>query len=203
MDKKAIREVLLVEGRYDKNTLAQVVDGLILTTDGFGIFHDAQKTALLRRLAAQRGLVVLTDPDGAGLVIRNYLKGILPPDQVKMAYVPDVPGKERRKRAPGKEGKLGVEGMDRATLLRALDNAGVTWENEGETVKPKPFTKAALYGLGLTGTPQAGQRRRRLQQALGLPENLSANALMEVLNLTVTPEEVEKILDCEGQGTVL
>lgn len=203
MNKRAIREVLLVEGKYDKNTLAQVVDTLILTTDGFGIFKDEEKTALLRRLAASRGLVVLTDPDGAGLVIRNYLKGILPAEQVKMAYVPDVPGKERRKRAPGREGKLGVEGMDPQTLLRALESAGVTWESEEETVKAKAFTKAVLYDLGLTGVPEARERRRRLQRALGLPENLSANALMEVLNLTATPDEVEKILDCEERETVL
>lgn len=203
MDKRVLREVLLVEGKYDKNTLSQVVDGLILTTDGFGIFKDREKTALLRRLAAQRGLVVLTDPDGAGLVIRNYLKGILPPDQVKLAYVPAIPGKERRKRAPGKEGKLGVEGMDPDTLLRALDHAGVTWESGEEAVKEKPFTKAVLYDLGLTGTPGAGERRRRLQRALDLPENLSANALMEVLGLTATVDEVEKILDCEDRETVL
>lgn len=193
----------MVEGKYDKNTLAQVVDAFILTTDGFGIFKDAEKTELLRRLAARRGLVVLTDPDGAGLVIRNYLKSILPATQVKMAYVPDIPGKERRKRVLGKEGKLGVEGMDPETLLRALDNAGVTWEDGGERVKAKNFTKALLYDLGLTGTPQAKERRRRLQRALGLPENLSANALMEVLDLTTTPDEVEKILDCEERETVL
>lgn len=203
MGKRALREVLIVEGKYDKNTLSQVVDGLILTTDGFGVFKDREKTELLRRLAAQRGVVVLTDPDGAGLVIRNHLKGILPPEQVKMAYVPGVPGKERRKRAPGKEGKLGVEGMAPQTLLRALDNAGVTWEDGGEAVKVKPFTKAVLYDLGLTGVPQAGARRRRLQRALGLPENLSANALMDVLNLTATVDEVEKILDCEEEETVL
>ncbi len=200
--KQAIREVLLVEGKYDKNTLSQVVDALILTTDGFGIFKDAQKVALLRRLAAQRGLVVLTDADGAGLVIRNYLKGILPAGQVKMAYIPDVPGKERRKRAPGKEGKLGVEGMDRATLLRALDAAGATWEN-GEGVKARPFTKAVLYQLGLTGVSQAANRRKKLQKALGLPENLSANALMDVLNLTVTLDEVAKILRCAPEDPVL
>lgn len=203
MDKKVLREVLLVEGKYDKNTLAQVVDGLILTTDGFGVFKDKEKTALLRRLAAQRGLVVLTDPDGAGLVIRGHLKSILPPEQVKMAYVPAVPGKERRKRAPGKEGVLGVEGMDPDTLLRALDNAGVTWEDGEEVVKAKTFTKAVLFDLGLTGTPQAQARRKRLQRALGLPENLSTNALMDVLNLTATVDEVEKILDCEDGDTVL
>lgn len=194
MDKRRVREVIVVEGRYDKNTLAQVVDGLILTTDGFGIFKDKERSALLRRLAGERGVVVLTDPDGGGLVIRNHLKGILPPDRVKMAYVPDIPGKERRKRAPGKEGKLGVEGMPPEVLLQALTNAGVTWEEEGIGVKEKPFTKSDLFSLGLTGVSEAKSRRKRLQKSLNLPENLSTNALLDVLNLISSPEEVARLL---------
>ena len=188
-----VREVILVEGRYDKNTLAQVVDALILTTEGFGIFKDKEKTALLRRLARERGVVILTDSDGAGLVIRNHLKGILPPEGVKMAYIPDVPGKERRKRSPGKEGKLGVEGMTPEVLLQALERSGATVEAKRPQGEP-PFTKAALYALGLSGTPQAARRRRALQQAMKLPENLSANALLEVLNILSTPDEVERLL---------
>ncbi len=194
MDKRRVREVIVVEGRYDKNTLAQVVDGLILTTDGFGIFKDKERSALLRRLARERGVVVLTDPDGGGLVIRNHLKGILPPHRVKMAYIPDIPGKERRKRTPGKEGKLGVEGMPPEVLLQALTNAGVTWEDEGEGVKEKPFTKSDLFSLGLTGVSEAKSRRKRLQKSLDLPENLSTNALLDVLNLISTPEEVARLL---------
>lgn len=194
MDKRRVREVIVVEGRYDKNTLAQVVDGLVLTTDGFGIFKDKERSALLRRLAGERGVVVLTDPDGGGLVIRNHLKGILPPDRVKMAYVPDIPGKERRKRAPGKEGKLGVEGMPPEVLVQALTNAGVTWEDEGVGVKEKPFTKSDLFSLGLTGVSEAKSRRKRLQKSLNLPENLSTNALLDVLNLISTPEEVARLL---------
>lgn len=194
MDKLRVREVILVEGRYDKNTLAQVVDGLILTTEGFGIFKDRDKAALFRRLAQERGAVVLTDADGAGLVIRNHLKGILPPDRVRMAYIPDVPGKERRKRAPGKEGKLGVEGMDPATLRQALLRAGVTPE-EGGADKPPAFTKATLFELGLSGTPAAKARRQALQRAMDLPGNLSANALLDVLNTLTTPEEVAGLLD--------
>ncbi len=194
MDKLRLREVLLVEGRYDKNTLSQVVDGLILTTEGFAIFKDGERAELFRRLAAQRGAVVLTDSDGAGLVIRGYLKSILPPDKVKMAYIPDVPGKEKRKRRPGKEGKLGVEGMDPQTLRQALLRAGVTPLGEAETAHAAPFTKAVLFDLGLTGVPQAGMRRKALQKALDLPENLSANALMEVLNVIATPAEVARLL---------
>lgn len=188
-----VREVILVEGRYDKNTLSQVVDALILTTEGFGIFKDKEKAALLRRLARERGVVILTDSDGAGLVIRNHLKGILPPERVKMAYIPDVPGKERRKRAPGKEGKLGVEGMSPAVLLQALERSGATVEEKARQEEP-PFTKASLFALGLSGTAQAAQRRRALQRAMKLPENLSANALLEVLNAVSTPEEVERLL---------
>ena len=184
-----------MEGRYDKNTLSQVVDGLILTTEGFGIFKDKEKAALFRRLAQERGVVVLTDSDGAGLVIRNHLKGVLPSDQVKMAYIPDVPGKERRKTQPGKEGKLGVEGMSPDTLRQALMRAGVTLENEGEAVKGSAFTKAVLFDLGLTGTPEAKHRRAALQKALDLPANLSANALVDVLNIITTPEEVAGLLD--------
>ncbi len=195
MDKLRVREVIVVEGKYDKNTLAQVVDGLILTTDGFGIFKDPARAQLLRRLAAERGVVVLTDSDGGGLVIRNHLKSILPTDRVKMAYIPDVPGKERRKRAPGKEGKLGVEGMGPEVLRQALLRAGTTLETGGETVKGKHFTKADLFALGLSGAPDAAARRRALQRALDLPENLSANALVEVLDALTTPEEVQTLLE--------
>ena len=119
-----IREAIIVEGRYDKNTLAQIVDAPILETSGFGIFHDSQRLALLRRLAETRGIIVLTDSDGAGFVIRNYLRGAIDPAQVKHAYIPDVAGKERRKRTASKEGKLGVEGMRPEVLLEALRCAG-------------------------------------------------------------------------------
>ena len=195
MDKPRIREVILVEGRYDKNALSQVVDGLILTTEGFGIFKDREKATLFRRLAAERGAVVLTDSDGAGLVIRNHLKGILPPDQVKMAYIPDIPGKERRKTAPGKEGKLGVEGMSPDVLRQALLRAGVTLEGEDGQGRGEAFTKVTLFDLGLTGTPDAKVRRVALQKALDLPANLSTNALIDVLNIITTPDEVERVLE--------
>lgn len=198
MDKLRVREVILVEGKYDKNTLSQVVDALILTTDGFGIFKDKEKAGLFRRLAQERGAVLLTDADGGGLVIRNHLKGILPPEKVKVAYIPDRPGKERRKRAPGKEGKLGVEGMDPQTLRQALLRAGATVEDGAGADKAKPFTKSTLFQLGLTGAPDAKARRQALQRSLELPENLSANALMEVLNAISTPQEVEKLVGCAG-----
>ena len=189
--KPKIKEVIVVEGRYDKNALSQVVDGVIVETGGFSIFKDQEKAALFRRLAAARGVIVLTDSDGAGFLIRSHLKGILPPEQVKQAYIPDVYGKERRKRRPGREGKLGVEGMSPQVLLEALRRAGATLE--GEERQPQrgkePITKADLYALGLTGQPDSGAKRQELLQKLELPEHMTANALLEVLNLLYTREE--------------
>ena len=181
---KRIKEAIVVEGRYDKNTLSQVVDAVIIETSGFGVFKDGERVALLRRLAAERGLIVLTDSDGAGFVIRNYLKGAVEPSQVKHAYIPDRPGKEKRKRAPGKEGKLGVEGMSPQVLLEALRKAGATFLDEaGETVPARRIlTKADLYAAGLSGTPEAAQRRQELLKRLDLPEHMSPNAMLEVLN---------------------
>ena len=178
-----IREAIIVEGRYDKNTLAQVVDAPILETSGFGIFHDSQRLALLRRLAETRGIIVLTDSDGAGFVIRNYLRGAIDPAQVKHAYIPDVAGKERRKRTASKEGKLGVEGMRPEVLLEALRRAGATIEGEDAPLPGARITKA-----GLTGGADSKAARQRLLEQLDLPEHLSTNALLEVLNALMTRE---------------
>lgn len=184
-----IREAIIVEGRYDKNTLAQIVDAPILETSGFGIFHDSQRLALLRRLAETRGIIVLTDSDGAGFVIRNYLRGAIDPAQVKHAYIPDVAGKERRKRIASKEGKLGVEGMPPQVLLEALRRAGAQAEDSPEP--PDPITKADLYLAGLSGGADSAARRRALQQELGLPEHLGSAGLLQALNLLMTREEFQ------------
>ena len=193
--KPKIREVIVVEGRYDHNTLAQVVDAKVVELGGFAVFHDAEKLTLLRRLAETRGLILLTDSDGAGFVIRNHLKGALPRDKVKQAYIPDIAGKERRKRRPGKEGKLGVEGMDPATLLSVLRRCGATFEVEGEeTPVGEPITKADLFALGLSGGSGSAQRRQTLAKALDLPKHLSPNALLDVLNLLTTREELAETL---------
>ena len=191
-----IREAIVVEGRYDKNTLSQLVDTVILETSGFGIFKNGEKLALFRRLAEERGLIILTDPDGAGFVIRNFLKGSIPPDRVKHAYVPDVLGKERRKRAPGKEGKLGVEGMRPAVLEEALRRAGATFlDGSGAEEKPRqPITKADLFALGLSGGPGAGEKRKALLKRLELPEHLSPNAMLEVLNALYSYPELAAVL---------
>ena len=196
---KKIKEVIVVEGRYDKNALSQVVDASIITLGGFSVFNDKEKLAFLRRLAEKQGLIVLTDSDGAGFVIRNYLKGALPKDRVKQAYIPDIHGKERRKRAPGKEGKLGVEGMTPQVLLEALRRAGATFWDEGEEEARggAPLTKADLFELGLTGGEHAAQRRKALLKALDLPEHLTANGLLEALNLLYDRESFYAFLETE------
>ena len=185
----------MVEGRYDQNALAQLVDTLIIPTQGFGIFKDKEKAALLRRVAQRRGIIVLTDSDGAGFVIRNHLKGILPPDKVKHAYIPDLYGKERRKRVPGKEGKLGVEGMRPEVLERALRAAGATVLSEAEPQRQRRhITKLDLYQDGFSGRPDSAQRRSRLLRVLDLPEHLTAKALPQVLDTLLTYEEYQEIV---------
>ena len=206
MDKIKIKEALVVEGRYDKNTLAQLVDAPIFVTNGFGIFKDPETLALLRAAAERRGLIVLTDSDGGGLVIRNHLKGAIDPALVKHAYIPDVYGKEKRKAAPGREGKLGVEGMKPEVLLAALKNAGATFLDEeppvGAAIGRPPeaasaITKTDLYELGLSGRPDSRKKRKALQKELGLPENLSANALLTALNCLYTKEQLKALLNSE------
>ena len=189
-----IREAIVVEGRYDKNTLAQIVDAPILETSGFGIFKDKQKLKLLRQVAQKRGLIVMTDSDGAGFVIRNYLKGAIEPCYLKHAYIPDVFGKERRKVAPGKEGKLGVEGMDPTVIIDALRRCGATFENEAILSK-KNITKQDMAELGLSGGKDSAARRLALQKRLDLPEHMSANALMQALNLLYDLDTLRQITD--------
>ena len=192
-----IKEAIVVEGRYDKNTLSQLVDSLIIFTDGFGIFKDKEKGELLRRVAKKRGLIVLTDSDGAGFVIRNHLKGILPAEELKHAYIPDLAGKERRKRTPGKEGKLGVEGMRPEVLEQALRHAGATilGEETRETESRRSITKLDLFLDGLSGGPNAAQRRKALLKVLDLPEHLSAKALPQVLDTLLTYEEYRQLVE--------
>ncbi len=176
-----IREAIVVEGRYDKNTLSQIVDAPILETSGFGIMKDKALLSLLRRVAQTRGVIVFTDSDGAGFVIRNYLKGAIPTG-LKHAYIPDVYGKERRKAAPGKEGKLGVEGMPPEVILQALRRAGATVVGEAEA-QTQGITKLDMMELGLSGGKNSSEKRLALLKRLGLPEHMSSNALLQTLNL--------------------
>ena len=192
MNKPRIREVIVVEGRYDKNTLLQAVDAAVVTTEGFGIFKNEDKQSFLRRLAEERGLILLTDSDGAGFVIRNHLKGIVPKDRLKQAYIPDVAGKERRKKIPGKEGKLGVEGMRPEVLLEALRRAGATFEGEERPSRCAAITKAELLERGYVG-PGSVSRREELLKKLALPAHMTTNALLEALNLLLTREEWEAL----------
>ena len=191
-----IREAIVVEGRYDKNTLSQVVDTLILETGGFQIFRDFEKMALLERAARRRGLIVLTDSDGAGFVIRNRIKGVISARFLKHAYIPDVYGKEHRKRQGGKEGKLGVEGMPPEVLEKVLRRAGAVFleENAPELQAGSPLTKGDLFAAGLSGGPDSARKRRDLLRRLELPEHMSANALLDVLNGCYSREEAEEIL---------
>ena len=188
-----IREAILVEGRYDKNTLAQIVDAPILESSGFGIFKDKKQMALLRQVAEKRGLIVFTDSDGAGFVIRNHIKSAIPGKYLKHAYIPDVYGKERRKSAPGKEGKLGVEGMTREVILESLRKAGATFEGEAVSVSGG-ITKQDLMELGLSGGADASARRLALLKKLNLPEHMSANAMLQALNLLYTLDELKDLL---------
>lgn len=189
-----LREAIVVEGRYDKAALAALVDAVIIDTAGFGIFSDREKLALLRRLAEARGLIVLTDSDGGGFLIRSFLKSAIDPALVKHAYIPDIYGKERRKRAPSKEGKLGVEGMPPEVLLEALRRAGA----DTAAGEDAPLTKAELYAMGLTGRPDSARRRAYVKKALSLPERLTTNALMDVLNVLTTREELKTLMDGYG-----
>ena len=184
-----IREAIVVEGRYDKNTLSQIVEAPIFETSGFGIMKDKVQLALLRKVAGIRGLIVFTDSDGAGFVIRNYLKSAIPSEYLKHAYIPDIYGKERRKAAPGKEGKLGVEGMRPEIILEALRRAGATVEGESVPV-PSQITKQDLMELGLSGGKDSRAKRLALLKKLELPEHMSANAMLQALNLLFTPDQL-------------
>ena len=185
-----VEQAIVVEGRYDKNTLSQIVDTTIFQTNGFSVMHDKALLSLLRRAAQTTGLIIFTDSDGAGFVIRNFLKGALPKQGVLHAYIPDIPGKEKRKRAPGKEGLLGVEGMTPEILLKALRNAGAEFA-DGSTPPParEPITKQDLFALGLSGGHESAKKRAALLKALSLPAHMSANALLQALNVLFSREE--------------
>lgn len=190
-----IREAIVVEGRYDKNTLSQVVDAPIFETSGFGIFKDKEQLELLRKVAQSRGLIVFTDGDGAGFVIRNHIKSVIDGKYLKHAYIPDIPGKEKRKATPGKEGKLGVEGMTPDVILQCLRQAGATVEGEVATPKTDVLTKMDMFCMGLSGGPESKIKRQKLIKMLDLPEHLSANALLQVLNLLYTKDELYRLVD--------
>lgn len=183
-----VSEVIVVEGKYDKNTLSQVVDAVIIETSGFGVFNNKEKQQLLRTLAEKRGMIVFTDSDGAGFVIRNFIKGCVDPKYLKHAYIPDIYGKERRKAKSSKEGKLGVEGMKPEVLLSALIDAGATVDGVSADKKSR-ISKADMYAKGYTGREESSKKRAELLKKLGLPEKMTAGALLDVLNALMSREE--------------
>ena len=200
MDKQKPRQAIVVEGKYDQNTLRQIVDTAIFTTNGFADMKDPALLHLLRQAAQTTGLIILTDSDGAGFLIRNTLKSALPEQGVLHAYIPDLPGKERRKAVPGREGLLGVEGMTPEILLKALRDAGAEFA-DGSAPPParEPITKQDLFALGLSGGPESAKKRATLLKELSLPAHMSANALLQALNVLFSREEfftqARRILD--------
>jgi len=197
---KRIKEVIVVEGRYDKNTVAQAVEATIIETSGFGIFSDTEKIALLRKLAQARGVIILTDGDKAGFFIRGRLRGMIDGAGIKHAYIPDMQGHEKRKTTPSKEGKLGVEGMTRDIIIKALEQAGATFDDEANLQKQATqIKKSDLYSAGLSGKPDSAIKRRELQKRLDLPERLSANGLLDVLNVLYSLDEFIDLVNNEEE----
>lgn len=181
---------VIVEGKYDVIKLSGILDALIIKTDGFGIFKDKEKQLFLSRLAKEKGIIVLTDSDGAGFVIRNFISSIIPPEKITHVYIPDIFGKERRKDAPSAEGKLGVEGVEERVILEAFEKAGVT--ASVSTEKRRKITNLDLFECGLSGRENSREKRRLLLKKLDLPQRLSTSSLVKILNNFVTYEEFEK-----------
>ena len=189
----AVKEAIIVEGRYDKIKLSGIVDAPIIETNGFRVFSDKEKQSLIKQIAQKRGILVLTDSDGAGFVIRNFLRGIVPPSQIKHCYIPQIAGKEKRKAQPGKEGLLGVEGVTDEVIINAIRQSGATVL--GEKASPRGnITKADLCRLGLSGGENAAQNRQALLKKLSLPTYLSANAMLTALNCLYSLEELKQLL---------
>ena len=187
-----INEAVIVEGRYDKIKLSNILDTLIVETNGFGIYKDKEKLSFIKRLAEERGIIVLTDSDHSGFQIRNYISSGIPKDRIKHIYIPDIYGKEKRKAAPSKEGKLGVEGMDADLLKKLLEQAQVKVEN---SENPNPITSYDLFELGFSGTPNAKKNKRKLLKALDLPEFLSTSSLLSYINSSMTRENFLNIVE--------
>ncbi|MBQ7120548.1 MAG: DUF4093 domain-containing protein [Oscillospiraceae bacterium] len=190
---KRIRETIIVEGRYDVNTLKQYFDAHIIETSGFGIFNNTEKRKLIEKLAEKNGIIVFTDSDGAGLVIRNFIRGAVKSGNVKHAYIPEIEGKEKRKASASKAGLLGVEGMSREIIENALRRAGATFD-DGEVQKKSDLTKQDMYFAGLSGDSNSSIKREKLAEILGLPKLMSANAFLAAINMIYTREEFEKAI---------
>ncbi len=187
-----LKQAVIVEGKYDKIKLSGILDTVILETDGFGIFKDKEKQRFIRKLAEQRGIIVMTDSDSAGFVIRSFLSGMTSPENITNVYIPDILGKEKRKTAPSKEGKLGVEGVKTEVILEALRKAGVTFEESAQNTPHREVTKTDLFEDGLNGAANSAQKRQRLLKALDLPAHLSTNAMLKIINSYMTYEDYKQ-----------
>ena len=196
MNKLEIKEAVIVEGRYDKIKLSEIISSPVIETGGFRVFKDKEKQTLIRQIAEKRGILVMTDVDSAGFVIRNFLRGIVPEDQIKHAYIPTVEGKESRKAEPSKEGKLGVEGIDREKLIESILKSGAQIIGEEASISAE-ITKADFYDYGLSGSEDSARLRKAILKALVLPEYLTANAMIAALNCLFTKEEFEDYLQKE------
>lgn len=185
-DKIKLSEAVIVEGKYDKIKLSNILDAFIIETNGFAVFKDKTKLSFIKKLAKERGIIILTDSDHAGFMIRNYISSGVPKEQIKNVYIPDIFGKEKRKNAPSKEGKLGVEGMTKEVIVEALSKAGIT---SSKSVCSDPVTTVDFYDLGLTGGAGSKAKRKALCKALDLPEFLSTSSLISCINNFMTKEE--------------
>lgn len=191
-----LSQPVIVEGKYDVIKLSNILDALIIKTDGFGIFKDSEKQRLIRRLANEKGIIVLTDSDSAGFVIRNFISSCVPREKIINVYIPDIFGKEKRKTERSKEGKLGVEGVPESVILEALRKAGVTASITDE--KRRLITNVDLYEYGLSGRENSSRKRKKLLAALSLPERMSTSSLVKILNSFVTYEEfIEKVKEIQ------
>lgn len=191
-EKIKLNQAVIVEGRYDKSKVSEIVDAFIIETNGFGIFKDKKRLAFIKELARERGVIILTDSDHAGFMIRNYISSGVPKENVINVYIPDIYGKEKRKTAPSKEGKLGVEGMSREVLIKAFEAAKI---NCGKSVNENPVTSYDLYEAGIMGKQNSKEKKKALLKALELPEFLSTKSLLTYINTSMTKEEFNKLLN--------
>lgn len=191
-----IDKVIIVEGRYDKIKLSSMIDGIIIETEGFGIFKDKDKQKLIRKLAETKGIAILTDSDSAGFVIRNFITSIVPKEYITNVYIPDIYGKEKRKDSPSKEGKLGVEGISAEILKEAFKKAGIG-VSQSETNERKRITLNDFFDDGLTGDTQSKRKRTDLLKKLDLPERMSTKAMLDILNTFITYDEYKKLVESE------
>lgn len=190
----SLKEAVIVEGRYDKIKLSSIIDTPVMETNGFRIFNDRERQSLIRRVALQRGILILTDSDSAGFVIRNFLKGVVPPHCVKHAYIPQLKGKEKRKSEGSKEGFLGVEGVDNRAIIEAISKSGAHILSQNSPKKPSGITKTDLYMLRLSGCENSACLRQKLLKKLDMPPYLTANALLTALNCLYSLEELKSVV---------